>query len=384
MKALLAIVLLFLCIGFSANAQWIRRADLGGSGRHRGTGTATASRGYIGLGHYNGTGNNIVKKDWWEYDPGTNAWTQKADYIGGSMNGNYGVLIFGFEDRVYITGGAFFDTDTYRFTPETNTWTVVATAPINFSNVDGFVIENKGYILSGTNVYEFNATTEQWTSKNSAPFNSSSWQGAFSIGEKGYIRTYNNFYEYKPSIDAWISRAQFPGSATGGSMNFAQDGKGYVVAGYAWSLSDVTTEVWQYDPFLNSWGQVKDFPGNSRRFGIGFSIGNKSYVGTGTNGTNFNDFWEFDADLIGLGIDYLDIAQVSTYPNPATEEVNIKLDSYNTFKVELLDLNGKLIAQTETITGHCKILRETIPTGTYLIKVSVHGNSLGTKKIIFN
>lgn len=382
-----AIILIVLFASFESFAEeqggWIRRADFGAQGRHRGTGCSAGNRGYFGLGHYNGTGFNVVLKDWWEYDPATNAWTQKANYIGGNSSGNYAVLIFGIGDNAYVTGGTFSDLNTYKYSTQTNTWTIVAQAPVNFSNTEGFVVGNKGYVVRTNNVYEFDATTEQWTTKNNAPFNSSTWMGAFSMEEKGYVRTGTGFYEYKPSTDTWINRAIFPGIANAASMNFVQDGKAYVVCGYGGSLSNVTDQVWRFDPFLNSWEMLGEFPGNSRRFGSSFSIGNRSFVGIGTNGTNFNDFWEYDADLF-LNADYLDIAQVTVYPNPAVEEVNIKLDSYNEFEATLIDMNGKIQKTVKAESGNCKIYRDNMPSGTYILKISVLGNLLGTKTLIFN
>ena len=383
----IAIILIVLFASFETYAVemggWIRRADFGAQGRHRGTGCAAGNRGYFGLGHYNGTGVNIVLKDWWEYDPGTNAWTQKADFIGGSSNGNYAVLIFGIGDNAYITGGTFNDLNTYKYSTQTNTWTIVAQAPVNFSNIEGFVVGNKGYVVRINAVYEFDASTYQWTMKSQAPFNSSTWMGAFSMEDKGYVRTSSGFYEYKPSIDTWITRAPFPGIANAASMNFVQHGKAYVVAGYGGTLSNVTDQVWRYDPLQNNWELLEEFPGSSRRFGSSFSIGDRSFVGIGTNGTNFNDFWEYDADLY-LNTDYLDIAQVTVYPNPAVEEVNIRLDAVNEFEATLIDMNGKIWKTVNTQSGNCKILRENLPAGTYMIKISVAGNLLGTKTLIFN
>mgnify|MGYP001070432254 CR=1 FL=1 len=382
-RGILIIFVLF-AICDSAEANWIRRADFGAQGRHRGTGCGLSHRGYFGLGHYNGTGINIVLKDWWEYDPATNAWTQKADYIGGNVNGNYAVLTFGIGNYAFITGGTFSDVNTYRYDPTINQWDIVATAPQNFSNTEGFVLGNKGYVVSGSVLHEFDATTLQWSTKNPVPFNSSIWNGAFSIGEKGYVRTSSGFYEYKPSTDAWGLRASFPGLATAASMNFAQDGKGYVICGYGGGLSNVNSEVWQYEPLTNTWNQLEEFPGTSRRFGSSFSIGDRSFVGIGTNGTNFSDFWEFDADLIGLSTDYLSVEQVSVYPNPAVEEINVKLDAFKEFEVTLYDNQGKVVNSSKTTTGQCKILRDNLPAGNYFVRISVLGNYLGSKTIIFN
>ena len=69
-----------------ATNAWTRKADFGGTGRVYATGFSIGSKGYIGTGN---TGLMRVK-DFWEYDPATNAWTQKAD--------------FGGEGRTYATG----------------------------------------------------------------------------------------------------------------------------------------------------------------------------------------------------------------------------------------------------------------------------------------
>lgn len=382
MKNLLATCLITFALIQTANAGWIQRADLEGGGRHRGTGCSIGNKGYFGLGHYNGTGFNFVLKDWWEYDPATNAWSQKADYIGGNVNGNYGVLTLTIGEYAYITGGAFNDPDVHRYDPKTNLWETVATSPENFTNTEGFTVNGKGYVLSNNQLYELDPATNNWSLLGTAPFSSSTWMGAFATNEKGYVRTSSSFYEYKPSTNQWVSRAPFPGLATGASMNFTQRDKLYVVAGYGGSLSNVNSEVWCYDPFLNAWEQLEDFPGTSRRFGSSFSIGERSYVGIGTNGTNFGDLWEFDAELF-LSTDYLSLEKVSVYPNPAVDFVNIALEGYPEFEVTMLNASGKIVRKVRATNGKVRLDRDVLPSGTYFAKVSVKEHYLGTKKIIF-
>lgn len=64
-----------------ASLQREKKADYGSFGRHRAIGIGVGNRVYAGTGHLNGTGVDTWYADWWEYDPATNAWTQKADYI---------------------------------------------------------------------------------------------------------------------------------------------------------------------------------------------------------------------------------------------------------------------------------------------------------------
>ena len=60
-------VFLFLLV-MLGSWKWIQRSDFGSVGRHRATGIAIGTKGYMGLGHYNGAGPNIVFSDWWEFD----------------------------------------------------------------------------------------------------------------------------------------------------------------------------------------------------------------------------------------------------------------------------------------------------------------------------
>ena len=311
-------------------SSWIQRADFGAVGRHRGMGIAIGNKGYIGLGHYNGAGPNIVLKDWWQYDPSTNSWTQKADYTGNNGNGNYAVLSFGMEKFGFVGGGQVSsDAGFYKYDPMTNMWTPVANMPTIAMNTQGFTIGKKGYYLSGNTVYEYDSQSDIWSIKNPAPFSISIWPATFTIDGKGYVKTSTALWEYKPSLDQWIQRAPFPGLTTAGAVGFHQNNKGYIVSGYSGSLSNVTSETWEYNPATDTWLAQTEFYGSSRRFSSGFTIGNQAFIGTGTNGTNFNDFWEFDA-LLGLE-EKFDQNQFTCYPNPAVEFVKFNSKNFKHF-----------------------------------------------------
>ena len=78
--ALVCLFLLF--VNESRAGVWTRLADHGGVARHRASGFAIGGRGYVGLGHVN-TGGNRAYEDFWEYDPASDTWTQKANFGGG-------------------------------------------------------------------------------------------------------------------------------------------------------------------------------------------------------------------------------------------------------------------------------------------------------------
>lgn len=367
---------------FDASAGWIQRADFGSHGRHRGTALSIGTKGYMGLGHYNGAGPNIVLADWWEFDPATNSWAQKADYIGNNGNGNYAPLAMGFSTAGYLAGGTMGDAMLYKYDPSLNVWSPVVACPITPGNRTAFVIDDKGYYVSGNTVYEFDTVSETWSTKSPAPFTAGIWNSAFTLFDKGYVKNGATLWEYKPTIDAWTPRAGFPGIATAGSVSFTHNDKGYIVSGYGGWLSNVTSETWEYDPLNNSWTQMQDFSGTSRRFGSGFSIGNRGYIGIGTNGTNFNDFWEFDkyAELD----ENFDITQFTTYPNPATDFINFKSDNLNSFTIDVYDMAGKNIFSEQTNNGAISFQKGVNNSGTYIYHVKIDGAVVHSNKFIFN
>ncbi len=372
------LLILVILLSFNVQAEWTQRADFGAEGRHRAVGIGIGNKGYFGLGHYNGAGPNIIKHDWWEYDPSTNAWTQKSDYPGGFGVGSYACLSFGMATYGFVGGGQYSNgNEFYKYTPATNSWTQVGNIPTSAMNLQGFAIDNIGYYLSGSTVYAYDADTDTWSTKNNAPFSVGIWNSAFVIDNKGYIKSSGSLWEYKPSIDQWIQRAPFPGLATAGSMSFAQRNKGYIVTGYSGALSEVNSEVWEFDPSNNSWLLLDEFPGTSRRFGASFEIGDRCYVGIGTNGTNFNDLWEFDRSL---DVDQLDQLNVRIGPNPASEFLAIEVQNEH-FKAELYTISGQYITSSSA-SGSLTMDLSPLESGQYLVRITLQDGSVASKKIV--
>ncbi len=390
-KRLIHFGILALCI-FASNEVsasilgWTQKANFGGVGRHRGTGISIGNKGYMGFGHYNGAGPNIIKNDWWEYDPATNSWTQRANYIGNGGIGNYAVLAFGMEQYGFIGGGqAGGNLEFYRYDPATNAWTPAANMPTYFANNEGFAIGNKGYAMSGNSLWEFDAQTNLWTMKNPMPFSVSTWNSTFVIDDKGYVKSNASLWEYKPFLDQWTSRASFLGLTTGGAASFSQHGKGYIVCGYAGALSLVQSEFWEFDPTTNAWTQMPDFPGTARRFCSAFSIGDLSYFGIGTNGTNFNDFWEFNSMEVSAGID--DLAadlHFSIGPNPGIESVQFSSEKLTDYTVTIYDMSGQELTSIEATNHSCILERNGLPAGTYICTVTKDDRAIHTQRFIFN
>src|ERR1041385_9551292 len=89
MKKILLIIFSIPCY-LTAGAQnyaWTQKADFGGGVRYEPVAFSIGGKGYAGLGvTWAGSAYDYNHQDWWEYDPATNVWTQKANFIGVGRN----------------------------------------------------------------------------------------------------------------------------------------------------------------------------------------------------------------------------------------------------------------------------------------------------------
>jgi N-acetylneuraminic acid mutarotase len=375
---------------------WTQRASNPGPGRHRSTAISIGSRGYAGLGHIT-TSPEVVYDDWWEYDPGTNTWMQKANYAGGTVLhacgftiGNYGYVGTGRDEF-----GAS-PNDFYKYDPTTNTWTPIASVPTTgLRGCVAFEIGGKGYIATGayTNqVWEYNPTTNVWTAKAPFPGGVRSSAAGFSIGSKGYVGTGDNgslfgdFYEYDPATNVWTAKAAYGGVMRTEAGGFALNGKGYIGTGLDYSTGNLE-DFWAYTPATNTWLQVTDFGGSGRRYLSCFTIGARAYGCFGTSGTNYNDLWEYGnlAPVSGINNQTLE-GSIKTFPNPFIDEITFSISTdvifQNNATIKIMDVNGKIVRTYSNISEHLfKMERGDLANGIYFYEFQ-NNNARTTGKFI--
>lgn len=188
---------------------WTRKADFSGVGRKDAVGFSIAGKGYIGTGAGGGNHN-----DFWEYTPGPGfmggSWTQKANFGGTARNSAVG---FSIGSKGYIGTGddGARKKDFWEYDPVTDAWTQKAAfGGTARAEATGFSIGTKGYIGTGqdnssmkNDFWEWDQNTNTWTQR--ANFSGAARTGAvgFSIGDKGYIgcgdsgaSDRRDFYEY--------------------------------------------------------------------------------------------------------------------------------------------------------------------------------------------
>jgi len=304
------------CLGdtvtLSANSSgniWTPKANFA-SARQSAVSFSIGNKGYLGTGFDANLGE--LTTDFWEYDPSSDAWTQKANFGGLGRNHAIG---FNIGNKGYIGTGSDLNVvaknDFWEYDPSSNTWTQKA----NVGGTErytaiGFSIGDKGYVGTGLNppaeykndFWEYNPSSDTWTQKANFGGGIRNQAKGFSIGNKGYAGIgmntegeINDFWEYDPSSDTWSKKANFGGPIRELSFAISIGNKGYIGAGIDPNTRIFKNDFWEYDPSSDTWKQKTDFGGSPRVNATGFSINNKGYVGTGRDpSAATNDFWEYD------------------------------------------------------------------------------------------
>jgi len=295
---------------------WTQKADFPGGYRWDAVTFSIGNKGYIGTGYSrHGDWIETYYEDFWEYDPIENIWTQKADFAGGKRVyaigfsiGNKGYIGTG-SDSWWADGNYF--RDFWEYDPVSNIWTQKANLRDGRWNYFSFSIGNIGYVgqsdyKSYNNFWGYDPNSNIWTKKADFAGIERGETVSFSISNKGYIgtgRSYgycrNDFWEYDQISNIWTQKADFAGGARTSSSGFSIGEKGYIGAGCFFDGKSEQffeyKDFWEYDPVYNIWTQKEDFSGGSREIALSFSIGNKGYIGAGINSRNsMKDFWEFN------------------------------------------------------------------------------------------
>jgi N-acetylneuraminic acid mutarotase len=284
--------------------------------------------------------------DFWEYDPGSDSWMQKANYPGGPRLSPFG---FAIGTKGYagcgLDASLYGQPDFYEFNPATNTWTPKATfAGTPIFGATAVVWNNTALIMFGddwapnyykhSEIYSYNAVTNAWNYVGVFPGDGRRDHVAFNINNKIYFGTgndntyteLNDWWEWDPGTGSMTQKPNFIGSPRSQAVGFDIGGKAYVGTGGVGDERD----FFAYTPATNSWQGIDDFAGTGRENSMSFVIGERAYIIAGTSGINFHDCWEFDPAQV-TGVNELSNAQdaISVYPNPATEKINIDLQNVN-------------------------------------------------------
>ena len=323
-----------------ACAVWVQKGDFPGGARAEGVAVECGGKIYVGTG-YDETFHKDCeldisgrKADWWEYDPTTDTWTQKADFGGGKRTKAMAAEVGG---KIYVgmglgeAGGiSTFEKDWWEYDPGTDTW--VQKADFSTDRIEAVTIGSGGKIYFGLGIidpeirqrdwWEYNPATNIWTQK--GDFSTYAKSNAVIAEEAGKIYVglgidtplanpeaewpEKDWWEYTPATDTWVQKTDFGywlWDARIDACAAAVNGKIYVGLGKwvsvwgptykrEWRVYDIATDTWLTKTFF---GDPNFVP---RSFLVGASVGDKIYVGTGA-GTHLNyvkvkkDWWEYDS-----------------------------------------------------------------------------------------
>lgn len=402
------------CLLFSATASGPPAAS--GQERIGAVSFSIGTKGYVGTGYYFKKVSQY-KNDFWEYDPFTDSWTQKANF-GGTARGF--AVGFSIGSKGYIgTGGTGTNTfnDFWEYNPATNTWTQKASCGgADRKSAVGFSLGNKGYLGTGyryvsgilenlQDFWEYDPATDAWTQVPDFPGGGRYSAAGFGIGSKGYIGTglymvtdndflwFNDFYEYDQATGSWSQKAAFGGTERGFSASFSIGAKGYIGTGN--STGGLLKDCWEYDPAIDTWSQKADLGGVPRSSATGFSIGTKGYLGTGLKEQNLYlaDFWEYDPGT-NLWTQKTDLGKrhkgplkgseeipgtnpagpvLSVYPNPSASAFNFSLQttSHELVTIQLYDISGRQVGHYRSLSpDHVMSVGADLQNGTYIAVVT--------------
>ena len=404
MKMLSLLLLLLPTTLLGQVSAWTQKANYGGTARHRCASFAIGNKGYIGLGHINsGPLGNVLYEDFWEYDPSSNSWSQKANFGGGLR---YHTISFTIGNKAYVGTGrnefSAYERDLWEFDPIENTWTAKADFPGTVRRgAISFVVNDIGYVGTGqvystgsNQFYAYDPSTDTWAAKADFPGAERNSAVAFAIGDTGYVGTGNvwggstDFYAYIPATDTWIPRANVGTIPRQEACGFSVRGKGYIGTGDNFSSGTNYGDFWEYDPTTDTWIQIEDFGGLARRYLSAFVIKDHAYCGVGTNGVNFRDLWVFDQTL-SLNNPTRDYLDVNVYPNPAINYTNIAVESItenvdvDQLQLQVYSLNGALVYNEKILSNVERVNRPQNGSGIYVYHISLNGRILDKGKIIF-
>ncbi|MDG1841771.1 MAG: T9SS type A sorting domain-containing protein [Crocinitomicaceae bacterium] len=331
--------------------DWDNEASIGGpngAGLNRGSASAFSikNKGYVCLGQ--GQTNGFFK-DLWEFDPSTETWSQKADFIGSQRRQAVGFAIdtFGYVGTGVDAFG--FKKDMYKYDPSNNSW-------VQINDFGGSARkEAVGFAMGG--------------------------QAYIGTGDDGV--KLSDFWQYEPISDLWIQKANFPGSPRKGAVGWGIFPQAFISTGED-ENHVYTNDLWEYNYYADNWIQRADFIGSGRSNAIAFVLNNVAYVGSGYNGVFLDDMYAYHRLLSNDNIVLNDSKLV--YPNPSKEKATILIETKN-LNLIVYSSNGEDVTAAFEITknkNNYQLTPNNISPGNYIIKI--HHDFLGLvykSKIMF-
>jgi N-acetylneuraminic acid mutarotase len=276
---------------------WVKLTDLPSTPRNESASFVINGKAYI-VGGFRTGGTSVNTKELWQYDATSKTWIQKKTYPGGASGR---MIAFVINNKAYVGLGQFDGTDTgfrddfWEYDPTTDTWT--QKAGFLGKAVEGaaaFAIGGKGYVCLGRvaynttyskTVHEYNPANNTWTKKNDFPGVARSAAISFVVNGSGYVglggfSVLKELWQYNPTNDTWTQKANYPGGGHWGCFAFSSGTKAYVGAGLDYTgggTASYKKDFYEYNPTNDSWTKKEDYPLVNYAM-TGFWLGDRGYV----------------------------------------------------------------------------------------------------------
>jgi len=384
---------------------WVEKADFGGLKRERAVAFTIGGMGYVGTGVDTA---EVVRNDFWKYNPTNNSWTQVADFAGtGRRNAvafsvnNVGYVGTGMSNAISTLGTTL--NDLWSYNALANTWTQKSNYPGNLGQgvyfATAFSINDKGYICGGKKgpanysdeFWEYNTTTDSWSQLSAFPGGVRYQLASFVVNNKAYVGLgvdldvfRKDIWEYDPVAAVWTQKNDFLGSERGAVSTFSFNYRGFVCLG---GDGGYKKDVWEYNPFEDTWSIRANFGGSARKNAISFVSGDTAYVGTGKgiSGKKMS-FYAYVPYQSALKLtENTDLIDVNIFPNPVNDKINIQIHSNQVKSVSIYNLSGQEVYQSKVNQSLMIFDRSNISSGIYILALKdENGANILTKKLIFN
>jgi len=380
-------VLFLTSLGYSQTQNfWIKKANFSGLKRERAVAFSINGKGYVGTGVDTA---DVVRKDFWEFDPIVNTWTQKADLVGVARRNAVG---FSINDKGYIGTGMDNPeaslgstlSDFMEYDPVTNTWIAKANFPgslgVGVYFATGFSADSKGYICCGKRgpndyskeFWEYKPVTDSWFQREDFPGGVRYQLSSFVIDNLAYIGLgidqdvyRKDLWQYNPSTNNWVAKNDFLGGERGAASTFTLGQRGFVCVG---SDGGLKNDLWEYNPFADTWSIRANFGGSERKNAISFSLDGKAYVGIGkgVSGKKMS-FYEYTPyDVLSVESKKCDI---SIFPIPVNDYLKINVPHVGLYTVKIYNVNGELVLMDKSKNNSMVLKCSTIKAGVYFVSI---------------
>lgn len=227
---------------------------------------------------------------------------------------------FNINDRIYLGGGkgpqGYGSKDFWEYDPYNDIWTQRADLPEYARRDDlSFALNGHGYLLVDKQLFRYDTDADNWTEMSPFPGFAAWGKSGFVLNgfayvgcgqgrnENNMLQATNEFWRYDPQTDSWLQRADHPFNPQSG-WNGVIDGVGFTIQGKGYIGLGVTGILWEYDPDADYW-QVKinlhgHIPFPTRRGMSALVVdesGSKVYLSGGRlyhSGTTYSDMYVWD------------------------------------------------------------------------------------------